>query len=83
MLAFGDSDISENANESILRIDPREENIYDVQKLEQSFYSLSQNQANPNQFAVGYSNGKFEIFDIRKTGKPGTILDSVEKIDVS
>ena len=76
MLAFGDSDISENANGSILRIDPREQKIYDVQKLDQSFYSLSQNQADPNQFAVGYIDGKFAISDIRKTGKPGTILDS-------
>ena len=77
-LAFGDSDTSsENANGSILSIDPREQKIHDLQKLDQSFYSLSQNQADPNQVAVGYCNGKFEIFDIRQTGKPGTILANV------
>ena len=78
MLAFGDSDTSEDGeNGSILRIDPREQKIHDLQKLDQSFYSLSQNQADPNQFAVGFTNRKFEIFDIRKTGKPGSILDSI------
>ena len=71
MLAFGDSSISNNG--AILRIDSREHKIHDLQKLEQSFFSMSQNQTDTNQFAVGYSNAKWDIFDIRSLGKPGTI----------
>ena len=71
MLAFGDSDGSHHG--SILRIDPRESKIGDLKKLKYPFTSLSQNEMNQNQFAVGYTNSKVDIFDTRNIETPGKV----------
>ena len=71
MLAFGDSDGSHHG--SILRIDPRESKISDLKKLKYPFTSFSQNEMNQNQFAVGYTNSKVDIFDTRNIETPGKV----------
>ena len=71
MLAFGDSDGSQHG--SILRIDHRDSKIGNLKDLKYPFNSLSQNEADQNQFAVGYKNSKVDIFDTRSIEKPGKV----------
>ena len=71
MLVFGDSDGSQHG--SILRIDHRESKIDDFKDLKYPFYSLSLNEVDQNQFAVGYTNSKVDIFDARYIENPGKI----------
>ena len=71
MLVFGDSDGSQHG--SIFRIDHRESKIDNFKDLKYPFYSLSQNKVDQNQFAVGYTNSKVDIFDARYIENPGKI----------
>ena len=71
MLVFGESDGSQHG--SILRIDHRESKIDDFKDLKYPFYSLSLNEVDQNQFAVGYTNSKVDIFDARYIENPGKI----------
>lgn len=71
MLVFGESDGSQHG--SISRINPRESKIDGFTDLKYPFYSLSQNKVDQNQFAVGYTNSKVDIFDARYIETPGKI----------
>lgn len=71
ILALGDSDGSQHG--SILRIDHRNSKIGDLKDLKYPFNSLSQNEVDQNQIAIGYTNSKVDIFDTRSIEKPGKV----------